>query len=447
MNILLVQSYLGRKEKEDIYPLGLIYLKNALRDQNVAIYDPNVDKNPFPDGLIKVVKETCPEVVGISLRNVDTTLYADRFLYYKTLKTTLRVIKEIPQDIKIIIGSTAFSMFAEEIMKRHPAIDFGFYLEAEESLPELLDHLHEPEKVSGIFFRRGNKVVFTGKRKPPNFAKLPMPIRDVALLKKYSGPGAVGIQAKRGCVMNCLYCTYPFLSGSRLRMRSPSDVVDEIEYLLKEHGLKHLAFVDPVFNCPASHAADICREIIRREVKFNWGAWYNEHHLDEELVKLSIEAGCDCFCFSPDSITQMGLKTLKKDITPEDIQKVYRIARRHPKMRVMFNFFAFPPGQGLYHFLILIIFFLRCKLFLRKRLLSFGVGTIRVEPNTRAESMAIKDGLIEPGDSLLPETDHELERYFYILPSTRLYIRVLEGLRVVYRVLRKTTRVILRRSK
>jgi hypothetical protein len=164
-------------------------------------------------------------------------------------------------------------------------------------------------------------------------------------------------------------------------------------------------------------------------------------------VKLSIEAGCDCFCFSPDSITQMGLKTLKKDITPEDIQKVYRIARRHPKMRVMFNFFAFPPGQGLYHFLILIIFFLRCKLFLRKRLLSFGVGTIRVEPNTRAETMAIKDGLIEPGDSLLPETDHELERYFYILPSTRLYIRALEGLRMVYRVLRKTTRVILRRSK
>lgn len=446
MNILLVQSYLGRKEESNLYPIGLAYLKTALKDHNVTIYDPNVDKNPFPDGLIKVVKETCPEVVGISLRNVDTTIYADRFLYYKTLKPTLRVIKEISQDIKIIIGSTAFSMFAEEIMKRHPAIDFGIYLEAEESLPELLDHLHEPEKVSGVFFRRGGEVVFTGKREPPDFARLPTPIRDAELLKKYSVPGSVGIQAKRGCVMNCLYCTYPFLSGTKLRMRLPSDVVNEIEYLVKKQGLKHLTFVDPVFNYPASHAADICREIIRREVKFNWGAWYNEHYLNDELVTLAIEAGCDCFSFSPDGITQMGLKTLKKDITPEDTERVYRIARRHRKMRVMFNFFAFPPGQGLYHFLILTIFFLKCKLFLRKRLLGFGVGTIRVEPNTGAASMAIKDGLIKPDESLLPETDQELVRYFYIPPSTRFYELVLYWLHVIYRGCKQMVGVIRRRS-
>lgn len=442
MNILLLQSYLGRKEMADIYPIGLTYLKTVLRDHNVIIYDSNIDEKPFPEGLIKAIKKTCPRIIGISLRNIDTTIYADQFLYYKTLKLTLRVIKKNFQDIKIVIGSTAFSMFAEEIMKRHSSIDFGIYLEAEESFPELLDNLQEPEKVPGVFFRRGDEVIFTGKRKAPNFAKLPMPIRNTELLSKYSGPGTVGIQSKRGCAMNCLYCTYPFLSGNRLRMRSPSDVVDEIEYLVKEHGLKHLCFVDPMFNFPPSHAVDICREIIRRGVKINWGAWFNEHHLDEELVKLSIEAGCDGFSFSPDGITHKGLKALNKISRPEDITKVYRMARNYPKMRISFNFFAFPPGRGLYDFFVLCVFFLKCKVFLGKKLLSFGVGTIRIEPNTGIRTMAIKEGLIKSDDSLLPETEEELAQYFYIPPSVRFYLHLLERLRVVARRFKQKIRAI-----
>ncbi len=423
MNVLLVQSYLGRKEELAIYPIGIAYLKLVLEEKHdVVIYDPNIDKTPFPAGLIHELKRTKPDIVGISLRNLDTTSYKDRFLYYKTMGPAIEAIKKVVPQAKITVGNTAFSMFAVEIMEKYPEIDYGIFLEGEESFPQLLENLNNPANVEGVYFREDGKIKFSGPNTPPDFAALPMLKRDPGIKENYPGPAAIGIQAKRGCPFRCSYCSYTFLSGTAVRTRPPEQVVDEMEYLVKEHGIKQVIFVDPVFNHPSDHAINICREIIRRGVKIDWGAWYNERYLTEELVELAIEAGCDYFSFSPDAISAKGLKALGKSLSPDDIEKVYQFAKKYKGMRVAFNFFAFPPGGGIGDFLKLVKFYFRCKFNLKKQLIGIGIGTIRIEPHTTLMDMVVKEGLIEDNRlTLLPGTDKEMKGCFYIHPKDAPY--------------------------
>ena len=127
MRILLIQSYLGRKEKP-LLPLGLAYVATNLNGHEVSIVDPNIVNSPF-DSIRKKLTDFDPEVIGISLRNIDTTLYKDRFYYYKNLVSTVEYIKRIVPDALIVIGGAAFSLYAEEIMRQNPKIDYGIHLE------------------------------------------------------------------------------------------------------------------------------------------------------------------------------------------------------------------------------------------------------------------------------------------------------------------------------
>ena len=44
----------------------------------------------------------------------------------------------------------------------------------------------------------------------------------------YERGGALNIQTKRGCYFECVFCSYPLIEGSKVRMRTPAAVVDEI---------------------------------------------------------------------------------------------------------------------------------------------------------------------------------------------------------------------------
>ncbi len=85
-------------------------------------------------------------------------------------------------------------------------------------------------------------------------------------LKPYQRIGSsYNVQTKRGCRQHCIYCTYnQSLEGNRLRLRSPKEVVDEIEEALLKYRPKSFEFVDSVFNDPFDHSLAILEEIIRR---------------------------------------------------------------------------------------------------------------------------------------------------------------------------------------
>src|SRR5262249_48595661 len=117
----------------------------------------------------------------------------------------------------------------------------------------------------------------------------------------YARGGALNIQTKRGCYFECVFCSYPLLEGSRVRMRRPSAVADEIEQVREEYGVRHWFFVDNIFNMPIRHCKEVCEELASRELDIEWSAYLNPKFVDAELCRLMARSGCKAIEFGTDT--------------------------------------------------------------------------------------------------------------------------------------------------
>ncbi|MBI5642831.1 MAG: cobalamin B12-binding domain-containing protein [Deltaproteobacteria bacterium] len=420
MRVLLVQSYLGGAEPP-VYPIGLASVRASLNDHEVRALDTNLSKDPFGE-LKAVLKEFVPEVIGISLRNIDSTNKRKVVFYYKYLKEIIDVIRPV-SSAKIAVGGSGFSMFAKEIMDDEQRIDYGVFLEGENTFPALLNNLGSPEKVKSVYYRENGKVRFTGLGEQVNLNKVNPPDRGLFDLSRYNGvPDSIGIETKRGCMLKCIYCIYGFLNGKDLRMREPGLVVDEIENILKKGG-KSFTFVDAVFNIPLSHAEAICREIIKRGIKVSWSAWFHEEALKEDFVKLCKEAGCTKFILSPDGFSDRILETLGKNLRKKHIVKTLDTFGNVPGVEVCYNFFKNPPGQDMAAFLNLVGFFVKTKRRLGNRA-HFEFNSIRIEPHTSLYNIALNEGFVKRSDTLLFPKYYTNPKTFYIEKLFNMILRL-----------------------
>ena len=433
MKILLIQLYNGG-EVEPVYPLGLSYLSKVTSADDVRIFDQNLCKSdPFFE-TERMLLDFSPDIVGISIRNIRLhSEIQEGNLFQDQLSKTIRAIKRINKKTIIVAGGPAFSMFPFRFMKTEPEIDFAIFLEGEESFPSLLQNLESPEKVKGVFLRNGGKIHFTGLYTPPNFEILPEPRRDLIDPKKYKGMNAIGVQTKRGCALKCIYCSYPFLNRENYRLRSPEKVVDEIENLVNRFGIKEFTFADSIFNLPLTHAKEICREILNRDIQVRWSAWFNEKFMDESFIDLAIKAGCREFELSPDGYSNHSLRWLNKNIQTRDIVNTYRLFKKKSQIKIVYNFMVGIPGQDLLSLLRQVIFFLKLKFLFKGKLKGIRLNALWIEPNTVLEKIALEEGIISSETDLFNTTIYEVGFVRWIRSHTKRY----KGLYLILKSLRK----------
>ena len=84
---------------------------------------------------------------------------------------------------------------------------------------------------------------------------LPFPTRELLENDAYLidpmniiGQSWGNIQTKRGCPMNCIYCSYKYIEGSNPRYRSPESVAEELDLMVNNYGIKNVFIVDSLFN-------------------------------------------------------------------------------------------------------------------------------------------------------------------------------------------------------
>jgi len=410
MRVLFIQTLsIEGVSQERVYPLGIVILASSLKDRGyeVEIIDMNIDPDPF--GAVKnKLLAFRPDVVGLSLRNIDPLANKTSSLIPPFLVTARLVARVLPQSW-IIAGGTAFSLFPERLMRESPEIHYGIVGEAETSLPLLLSSLKNPPQIAGLCRRNQTlaKIGFSSQRvdmgqyKQPNRSLL-----DPSLYSRINEyVPAMGIETKRGCPFHCAYCVYPALQGRNLRCRPQRDVVDEMESLNKEYGIERFHFTDPIINYPSNHLEDICFEIIRRKLKLRWDGFMREDHFNEKNAALFEKAGCECFSFSPDGLCQESLDILDKRLMESDILKAAQIAARTDVVSV-YHFMANVPGEtektcdkGA-RFLELIY----DQHYNKKNLGTIVLNNIRVLPGTRIEALARASGTIRPDTDLLYPT-------------------------------------------
>jgi anaerobic magnesium-protoporphyrin IX monomethyl ester cyclase len=407
MRVLMVQTpSVETFTSEKVYPIGIVLLAGVLKKKGhqVEILDLNLDHDPY-GVLQEKLLELRPEVVGFSLRNIDPLGNKNTSLIPQ-FTAAVRLTALLLPEALLIAGGTGFSLFPERIMQELSELDYGIVGEGEHSFPALLESLGYPVQLPGLCYREGEEVRLLPPSTDIDMACYLPPDRTLWDIKPYldlnNYTPSIGIETKRGCPFNCSYCVYPQLQGRHLRRRSAADVVDEVEFLHKEYGVKQFHFNDPVINIPRGHLEGICREILKRKLKIRWDGFFREDHLDAENIALFEEAGCECFSFSPDGLCQEALDVLGKQETEDDILKAARLAASRDVLSV-YHFMVNVPGENQRTIekgvqMLERIYDLHAP---KRNLGTIVLNNIRIMPGTRIEKIAREEGVITPDTDLL----------------------------------------------
>jgi putative variant cofactor biosynthesis B12-binding/radical SAM domain protein 1 len=383
------------------FPLGLAYISSMLSEHEVYIFDSNVVNDPLGE-LRKIVEKVDPDLVGVSLRNIDGQLSFNVCSYYEPFVSMIRIIKETAPSSKLIVGGAGFTIFYEEIMRRNPEIDFGVVSNGEIAIVDLLKNLDHPEKVKNLVFRNDGKIHFTGIEASPELDSLPFPSREGFDIFKYKQfPYSMGVESKRGCGFKCAYCLYPHLQGRRILLRSPKRVVDEIEELVDEWDIRHFFFVDPIFNFPLDHGRKICQEIIERNIEIKWRAWFRPNFMNAEFMVEALKAGCDIFDFSPDGASNEAMEVLGKNMDVRDIEKTISLIHEMEDTKVGFNFMYDLPGANMQQLLGLTRLFPKIMRTCGDKLQYLSLTRIRIYPHTPIYDIALSEGKIDENTDLI----------------------------------------------
>ena len=375
MRVLLVQAVSTHDGGEMVFPLGLARLAAAIgREHEVQGLDLNLDPFPWP-GLVRTLDAFRPDVVGISFRNLDP-LAGNLISFVPHLKTLGILIRQHAPEATVVLGGSAFTLFARRLMEEVPEVDVAVSGEAEDAFLLLLENLETPRAVPGVLWRTdgvlgpgpASRSAEIGLRRRDRVRRgggvctannpqivycrdldsLPLPDWRVFTPAYYQNQNRyvafMGVETKRGCPNNCRYCLYPVLQGRRLRLRSPERIVDELETLQRDFAIRSVHFTDAVVNQPEDHLRAICKEILRRGLEIGWTGFFREDTLSEKDLDLYCKAGLLTLYFSADGASDYTLRLLGKNLTLEQVLHAGKLAAQS-RILTVYHFLVNLPGE------------------------------------------------------------------------------------------------------
>ncbi len=426
MKVLLVNAALGRRQMP-IFPLGLASLAAALEGHEVRVLDPAVLPLPL-DAVERAARELAPDVVGVSLRNVDPARSYDHFQYLRGCAQTLQAARAGAPRALAVVGGAGYSLFPEAALRSLDGADIGVAGEAETSFPQLLGHLGDPRSVLGLVLRGADgSCTLTGPPAEEDLDRLPLPDRGCVDLDPYRGATElqVGVESHRGCAMRCTYCSYPLISGCRTRVRSVARVIEDIESLVRR-GVSRFFFTDPSFNAAPEHVLALCAAIVASGLKVSWSAYFGERHITPELVRACAAAGGASFVFGPDSGSDPILARLRKGVTRQQLVAAYETVRREaPRASFKCAFLLDAPGETWRTSAETLGLAVRQAVRGRCEL---SLSAIRIYPGTELHRTAVAEGLVDPADDLLRPIFYRNRRLLPLRLAVDVSSRVAVGL-------------------
>ncbi|MFQ6125955.1 MAG: B12-binding domain-containing radical SAM protein [Candidatus Heimdallarchaeota archaeon] len=216
-------------------------------------------------------------------------------------------------------------------------IDLVIRGEAEYTFLELVRRLELGKSLTdlrGISYQENGQIMHNpDARLIDNLDSLPFPARHLLPMDVYrifsTRLAATTAISSRGCPYNCSFCTVSHFYGRHWRMRSATNIADELE-LLSDYGTIAIAFVDDLFGLNPRRVRELCREIRRRRLDeaLIWGATVRAD-IKSSLLKSMADAHCKMVFVGVESAKQKTLDNVKKGITLTKVKDFFKHVKRN----------------------------------------------------------------------------------------------------------------------
>lgn len=394
MRILLISPNI-LKDPYPVYPIGLDYVAGAIPpEHHVQIADMQVLDQ---EALAALLEDFSPEVIGISCRNIDNTEAGDPHFFVNGYRSLVAWLRERSSAV-IVCGGSGFTIMPEQIFALLE-VDYGVIGEGER-FALLINALHNhrnPADIPGVLAANSPAQI-----PPPWQGKQVRRFQhDAPHIPFYlQNGGMLNLQTKRGCSFRCVYCPYPHIEGRHHRLTEPAEVA-ETALRLQQAGAKYFFITDSAFNSDIRHSMAVAEALRSARVSIPWGAFFAPIKPPADYFTLMAEAGCRHVEFGTESLADSMLKVYQKPFRADDVFVAHRQARA-AGLHVAHYFLLGGPKEST----ATVDECLEAIEQLKKSVFFFFIG-IRIYPHTALYDMALAEGKIDRGDSLLEPVFYE----------------------------------------
>lgn len=307
-------------------PLGLMHLASYVnaRSQTLraAIIDVSAEKMNLSQ-FEEEVKKSNPFAIGI---------YAMTPQLQGALELAKFIKKKLPRKTKVFLGGPHVSADPGFILRFKEFFDYAICGEAEKTFIESLNMLLKGKSLKKV--QIGEPIA--------NLDELPFPDRRLIKREKYSKQESM--MFSRGCPYNCYYCSRPAID-KKVRYRSVGNLIEEIKSVYP-HCDGRIDFQDDSFTLNKDRVMEFCHTVIGEKLRLNWTCNTRIDLVDEELLCLMKQAGCDLIHFGIESGNEKVRRKIvnKGNFSNEQIRRIFLLCNKY-KIKVGGYFMIGHPGE------------------------------------------------------------------------------------------------------
>jgi radical SAM superfamily enzyme YgiQ (UPF0313 family) len=396
MKVLLISAN-TEQINMPVLPVGMAFVAKAAEDAGHEVSLINLMAEPEAlASLVVRIRKVRPDIIGISVRNIDDQVSLHTRFLLEPVKQVVATCRQ-NSEARIVLGGAGFSMFPKHILA-YLGADMGIQGEGEHVFVMLLDKIEKGEDLSAI---PGLHHATRSIANPPDVNNqldrflFPEPDRHLTALTPASDETIwLPFQTRRGCPLNCSYCSTALIEGNRTRKRSTKLVIDALSQYASA-GYDHIFFVDNTFNLPQGYAIDLCDRMIKAGLNISWRCILYPGTVNGELVEKMASSGCVEVSLGMESGSDTILQKMNKRFRKEDVRHASDLLKQYGIRRMGFLLLG-GPGENRQTVMESLKFVDSLELDMVK----VTVG-VRIYPDTEIARHAKQIGALSADDKLL----------------------------------------------